>query len=182
MAAGPQYNKHFNQKLDALDRALDALRDRASILRDSAIVTTKGTVLETQTVVMRLAKTGEDVDVKTQSVLHGVHSLQEQTKDLKVVAEHTGAQVSYVSEGISTFTKTQNALNGKIDDVHNSQQASHVKIDGIHGVQEAIYDKVEVLSDVQQALAKAAKALEIAGNTAKCKSNVSKCPVLETCQ
>lgn len=173
MIAGPQYNKRFNEKLDALDRALAALRERASMLRDGVIVTTKDTVVETQTVVLRIEKTGQDVGLRTQNVLHEVHSLQEQAKGLKVAAEHNDAQVSRVAEEINSFTETQNTIHVKIDDVHSSQQASHVKIDDMHGVQEAIYDKVEVLGDVQQAITKAARAMEIAVNTAKCKCMVT---------
>jgi hypothetical protein len=86
---------------------------------------------------------------------------------LRFVAEHTDVQLSSATEGIKTFTET----NIKLDDVHTAQRTTHVKIDDLHGVQQATHRRVETLSDVQLAKEQAAKAMEIALETAECKFN-----------
>lgn len=135
-------------------------------MRDDAIVTTQKTAENVETVVNKVAVTGAVVDSRTRTTLRQVQSLQKETKDLKFVAEHTDVQLSSVTEGIKTFTKTQDTINVKIDD--------------LHGVQHATHSKVETLSDVQQAKEQAAKAMVIALETAECKSDGLKCPDLET--
>jgi hypothetical protein len=175
LARGQQYNKHFKEKVQMLDEALVALQARASVLRDDAIVTTQKTAEIVGTVVNQMAITGEVVDSRTRATLRHVQALQKETKDLRFVAEHTDVQLSSVTTGIKTFTENQDIMNVKISDVHTAQRRTHVKIDDLHGVQKATHHKVETLTDVQQAKEQAAKAMEIALETAECTSAELKC-------
>ena len=127
------------------------------------------------TVVNKMAITGEVVNSRTRATLRHVQSLQKETKDLRFVAEHNDVQLSSVTTGIKTFTENQDILNVKISDVHTAQQTTIVKIDDLHGVQQETHNKVETLTDVQLAKEQAAKAMEIALETAECKSNELKC-------
>ena len=179
MARGQQYNKHFKEKVQALDEALAALQVRASVLRDDAIVTTQKTSENVETIVNQVAVTGEVVESRTRTTLRHVQGLQNETKDLRFIAEHTDVQLSSVTEDVKTFTKTQDTLNVKMDDVHAAQRTTHVKIDDLHGVQQAVHSRVETLSDVQKAMQHAARALELASAGAECESNGLQCPDLE---
>lgn len=169
LARGQQYNNNFKEKLQALDEALLALQNRASVLRDDTIVTNKKTTDNVEAIVQKVAVTGAAVDSRTKTTLHQIESLQQETKDLRFVAEHTDVQLSFATEGINTLTETQKTMNVKMNDVHAAQRTTHVKINDLHGVQQAVHRRVEVLSDVQLAKEQAAKAMEIALDTAECK-------------
>lgn len=169
LVRGHHHNKSFQEALQKLDEALAALRDRASALRDGAIVTSRKTSENVETIVNKVAVTGAVVNSRTRTTLHQVQSLQKDTRDMKFIAEHTDVQLSAVTEGIKTFTKTQDSINVKIDDVQVAQRTAHVKIDDLHGAQRLIHSQVETMSDVQQAKDQAAKAMEIAMETAECK-------------
>lgn len=161
---GSRYSKCFTAKQQALDHALMALERRAASLRDNAIVTTQKTAGRVESVVNQVAVTGSRVDSRTKTTLRQVQNLQREAKDLRFVAEHTDTQLSSVATGIQTFTQTQETINVKIDD--------------LHGVQLATHSQVETLSDVQQAKTQAAKAMEIALETAECKPETPKCPAI----
>jgi cysteinyl-tRNA synthetase len=161
---GSRYSKCFTAKEQAIEHALMALERRAASLRDNAIVTTQKTAGRVESVVNQVAVTGSRVDLRTKTTLRQVQNLQREAKDLRFVAEHTDTQLSSVATGIQTFTQTQDTINVKIDD--------------LHGVQRATHSQVETLSDVQQAKTQAAKAMEIALETAECKPETPKCPAI----
>jgi len=172
LARGQQYNKSFKAKLQALNEALLALQERASVLRDDAIVSNQKTTGNVETIVQKVAITGEAVDSRTKVTLHQIESLQQETKDLRFVAEHADVQLTFATEGIKTFTETQKTMNVKIDDVHDAQRTTHVKINDLHGVQQEVHRRVETLSDVQLAKEQSAKAMEIALETAECQYHI----------
>ncbi len=161
--------------MQALDKALVSLQARASVLRDGAIVSAQKIAEHVKPVINQVAVTGAIVDLTTKATLHQVEHLQRDTTDLKFHAEQSGVQLSSFAEGMKTFTTTQNTTTVKIDDVHAAQRTTHAKIDDIHGIQQAVHEKVETLSDVQQAKKDAAKAMEIALETAQCKSADPSC-------
>ncbi|KAI1630225.1 hypothetical protein EDD37DRAFT_645943 [Exophiala viscosa] len=116
LARGQLYNKHFKEKVQALDEALVALQERASVLRDNAIVTGQKTAENVQTIVNKVA----------------------------VVTTHTDVQLTSVTEDIKTFNvkmedvhAAQRTTHVKIDDLHGVQQAVHSKVKTLSDVQQA---------------------------------------------